>query len=75
MPLEDFIITVFCLVDDQLKKILSDSKLRTRGFPPKLTDAEVITMDVVGEFKNIATDMGIWRYFKSHIPHHPAFPA
>lgn len=69
MPLEDFIITVFCLVEDHLQKILLDTKLRTRGFLPKLSDSEVITMDVVGEFKNIATDIGIWRYFKTHWKH------
>ncbi len=66
MPHEDFIIAVFCLVDDQMKKITLGRRLRAGGFPPKLTDSEVITMDIVGEFLRKDTDVGIWRYFKSH---------
>lgn len=66
MPREDFIIAVFCLVDDQLKKIILGQRLRTGGFPPKLTDSEVITMDIVGEFLGEDTDVGIWKYFKTH---------
>ena len=56
MPIEDFIITVFCLIDDECKKIAGGNRLRTRGFEPKLSDSEVITMDVVGEFLGKDTD-------------------
>ncbi|WP_367608476.1 hypothetical protein [Legionella sp. W05-934-2] len=42
MSIEDFIITVFCLIDDEFKKIGYGDKLRTRGFEPKLSDSEVI---------------------------------
>lgn len=66
MSIEDFIITVFCLVDDELKKNIIGVKLRQRGFEPKLSDSEVITMDVVGEFLGKDTDTSIWRYFKEH---------
>ena len=66
MPLEDFIINVYCLVDDMLKKLTNEIKLRSRGFPPKLSDAEVITMDIVGEFLGMDTDKGIWQYFRTH---------
>lgn len=66
MSIEDFIITVFRLIDDELKKIIDKHGLRTRGFEPKLSDSEVITMDVVGEFLGKDTDTGIWRYFKEH---------
>ena len=48
VPIEDFIITVYCLVDHELKKIIDGYELRTRGFEPKLSDSEVITMDIVG---------------------------
>ncbi len=64
MSVEDFIITVYCLVDNELKKI--NKTLRSRGFEPKLTDAEVITMEITGEFLGKDTDCGIWRYFKNH---------
>ena len=66
MSVEDFIITVYCLIDDELKKLLQEKKLRSRGFEPKLTDAEIITMEVVGEFLGKDTDTGVWRYFSQH---------
>jgi IS5 family transposase len=68
MPLEDFIITVFCWVDERLKALLGDHRLRRRGFAPKLTDGEVITMEVVGEFLGLDTDVGLWKYFRRHWP-------
>ena len=68
MPLSDFIILVFCIIDDELKN-LKIGKLRQRGFEPDLSDSETITMEIVGEFLGIDTDKGIWRYFKTHWMH------
>lgn len=65
MPLEDFIICVYCLVDELMKNCIK-KPLRQRGFKPKLSDAEVITIDTVGEFIGKNTDVGIWRYFSKH---------
>ena len=48
-PLEDFIIFVYCCVADIYPQIV-DFPLRHRGFEPKLTDSEVIIMEIVGEF-------------------------
>lgn len=56
MPLENFIITVFCLVDGELKKKVGATRLRKRGFEPKLSDSEIITMEIVAEFLGIDTD-------------------
>lgn len=66
MSIEDFIITVYCLVDAEFKKVTKEATLRRRGFYPKLSDSEVITMDIVGEFLGKDTDTSIWRYFKEH---------
>ena len=66
MPLEDFIITVFCWVEEHLNALLGDHRLRQRGFAPQLSDGEVITMEVVGEFLGLDTDVGIWKYFGRH---------
>lgn len=66
MSMEDFIITVFCLVDETLKNLLGKRKLRQRGFEPSLTDSEMITMEVVAEFLGIDTDKGAWEYFSNH---------
>jgi hypothetical protein len=69
MSIEDFIITVFCLIDDELGKILKGKKLRQRGSSPGLKDSEVITMEIVGEFLGIDCDKTIWEYFKRHWLH------
>lgn len=64
MPLEDFIIQVYCLVDNWLKKF--PYPLRRRGPAPKLSDAEVITLEVVGEFLGHHEDKHAWNYFRRH---------
>jgi Transposase DDE domain len=73
MSMEDFIIAVYCLVDETLKKLLGDQKLRQRGFKPNLSDSEMITMEVVAEFLGIDTDKGAWEYFRGHW--HAWFPS
>ena len=69
MSVEDFIISVYCCVDDLYRRIVKHP-LRTRGFMPKLSDAEVITMEIVGEFMGKDQDKGIWRYFRNHWHHY-----
>lgn len=66
MSIEEFIINTFCLVDDYTKKVLNGKELRQRGFKPKLSDSEVITMEIVAEFQGIDTDKGAWKYFCNH---------
>jgi hypothetical protein len=63
MPIDDLIIEVYIRVDDFLKQL---EPLRKRGFPPKLSDAEVITMEVVGEILGFGSDKAIHNYFKNH---------
>lgn len=65
MPTEDFIIYVYCCVEDTYRKIVTTPR-RSRGFAPKLTDSELITMEIVGEFMGKDCDKGIWRYFRNH---------
>lgn len=66
MPMKDFIIAVYCLVDETLKKLAGEQKLRQRGFKPSLSDSEMITMEVIAEFLGIDTDKGAWEYFSNH---------
>lgn len=66
MSMEDFIITVYCLIDELLKKLENGQKIRKRGFDPALSDSEMITMEVVSEFLGIDTDKGAWEYFSTH---------
>lgn len=59
MPLEDFIIKTYILVDDFLQ---TQPALRKRGPSPELSDAEVITMEIVGEFLGRGSDKEIYDY-------------
>ena len=66
MSMEDFIITIYCLIDELLKNMPNRDKLRQRGFSPSLSDAEMITMEIVAEFQGIDTDKGALEYFCNH---------
>ena len=66
MSLEEFIIWVYCWVDENTAEILGEGKLRRRGCKPALSDTEVITMEIVGEFLSLDTNKSIWSYFKIH---------
>ena len=62
MDLSTFIVTVFCLIDERLK----GQRIRQSGPSPKLSDAEVLTIEVVGEFLGLDTDKGIYLFFQRH---------
>jgi hypothetical protein len=72
MTLDDFILTVFCLVDDHLAR-LGLSNVRQRGPAPRLFDSEVLTLELVGEFLGFDEEAKIFWYFRQH--HGAAFPA
>jgi hypothetical protein len=62
VDLSTFIVAVFCLIDGRVE----DGALRARGPLPKLSDAEVLTIEIVGEFLGMDTDEAIFRYFRRH---------
>lgn len=66
MSVEDFIITVYCLIDELIKKQENIQKIRKRGFQPALSDSEMIAMEIISEFLGIDTDKGAWEYFCNH---------
>ena len=70
MEFTTFLVTVYCLVDDWVKEFVNNEldgqRLRRRGPQPRLSDSEVITMEIVGEFMGIDTDKGIYEYFRRH---------
>lgn len=66
MERDIFIISTYCLVARIMQIIEKSNKFRARGFPPKFTDAEVITMEICGEFFKIHEDSEIYSYFKRH---------
>ena len=40
--------------------------IRARGFAPALSDAEVLTMEIVAEYQGMDADQAIWQYFRRH---------
>lgn len=66
MNLEDAIIAVYLRVEEKYLALTERRGLRGRGFPPALTDAEVLTMEIVGEMQGRHDDRAIWRYFRDH---------
>jgi hypothetical protein len=65
VPLSDFILRVFVLVDDLLKELFP-GRLRRRGPYPVLADSEVITVELVGEFLGLDHDKGLFAHFRRH---------
>jgi Transposase DDE domain len=64
--IEEFIIAVFCCVDDLLKEMTQGEPIRQKGFAPALADSEVITMEIVAEYQSMDADQAIWQYFRRH---------
>lgn len=71
MSVEEFIIRVYIFIDDFLRKN-NLMNIRTSGPVPKLADAEVIAIELVGEFLGYGGDKTIFDYFKLHW--HEMFP-
>src|SRR3989440_2812624 len=69
MDLETLIVAVFCLVDDFVRDLRRDRRLRQRGPTPVLADSEVLTVEIVGEFLGLDTDRGLHAYFRRHYGH------
>ena len=62
MDIITFLVSVYCLIDDRLQ----GQRLRRRGPQPTLSDAEVLTIEIVGEFLGIDTESGLYRFFRTH---------
>ncbi|NET97619.1 IS982 family transposase [Okeania sp. SIO1H2] len=64
--IEEFIIAVYLSVAEPLETLLAQHPPRSRGFAPSLSDSEVVTLEIVGEFLGYHSDSDIWRYFRRH---------
>lgn len=65
MPLDDYIINVFCLIDDIYHDLFGSKGIRKAGCSATLGDSEIITMLTVGEFLGMSDNKKIWLYFKN----------
>lgn len=62
MDISTFMVTVFYHTDNWMK----GKAVRQRGPQPSLTDSEVLTMEIVGEFLSLDEDRAIYDYFQRH---------
>lgn len=69
MDLDDFIMAVFCWIDEALPQVTDGRRLRQRGPEPVLYDSEVLTMEVVGTYLGLSQDSALFRYFRHHYAH------
>jgi hypothetical protein len=65
MTVTDYLLHVFYLIDSEIKA-MNLPRLRQRGPRPRLSDSEVITIVLAGEFFGIDTDRGIYRFFRRY---------
>jgi hypothetical protein len=68
MDRDDFIIRVYCLVCEHYQVIQRTYRLRRGGFAPALSDEEVITIEVCGDYLKCGTDKDIFDYFRAQDP-------
>ena len=66
MSTKDFLLAVYCLIDQLLKDIIPPQGLRQRGPDPLLSDAEAITIAIAGEFFGLDADKHIYTHFRRH---------
>ncbi len=69
MDRDTFITTVFCLVSDMYAQVVASRPVRHGGFAPALSDEEVITMEICGEYFKHHTDCDLYDYFAAHYRH------
>ncbi len=66
MDRDHFIIAVYCLVCEHYQAVVASQRIRRGGFAPALTDEEVITIEICGEYLKGGTDKDIVGYFRAH---------
>ncbi len=66
MDRHDFIISVYLLVCEHYQAIQACCPVRRGGFAPALTDEEVITIEICGEYFKLARDEDLFAHFQAH---------
>lgn len=69
MDRDTFIITVYCLVVSHYQALTSTQSLRHGGFAPSLSDEEVLTLEICGEYWKLNADTDLYDYFRAHYQH------
>ena len=66
MDLDDLIVATYCLIDEEVLVLAGGHRLRQRGPAPVMSDAEVLTLEIIGEFLGLDGDAAIYTYFRRH---------
>src|SRR5712691_2533736 len=69
MDRDTFIITVYSLVVEHDRAHAALYPIRHGGFAPEVSDEEVITMEICGEYLKHQTDQDLFDYFHAHYRH------
>ena len=73
MDHDTFILTVYCLVEAHYRYLTAACPIRHGGFVPPLSDVEVITMVLGGEFFKLSRDTDLFASCRAH--YRACFPA
>lgn len=57
--IEEFILAVFCWVDELVMEVTPGTPIRQKEFAPALAEREVLTMESVAEDQG--AELGIWQ--------------
>lgn len=63
---EESIIWLYLRIEAAYKAVVGGESLRKAGFKPGLSDVEVLTMEIFGEWQERRGDKEVWRYFDQH---------
>jgi hypothetical protein len=66
MNRETHIIEVYLTIQSACRAVSGGNPLRRRGPAARLTDAEILTIEIFGEMQGHHDDAAIWRYAKAH---------
>ncbi len=61
-----YLISLYLAVEKKFEDVVGGRRLRARGFAPALSDVELVTIELFGEYQGHGNDKSIWRYIKNH---------
>lgn len=68
MNLEEDIIDLYLRLEAAYNAVIGDKRLRKRGFPPDLSDVEVLTIEIFSEWQGLHEEKAMHRYIGNHWP-------
>ncbi len=63
---EQVIIQVYLTIEGAYQAVTRGNKVRQCGESPRLTDVELVTMEIFGEMQGHHDNAAIWRYIEQH---------